>query len=135
MSRPSRSTPAARTRASKTRKDQRKRRAAPAANVEAVEALRRADAAVTLELDGSAVGLTQLDKVLWPAAGGLRTYTRRDYLQYLLLMAPHMLRHLQNRPLTLIRQPDGALGRRFVHFHYEQNLPPFVDTVRIYSAK
>ena len=50
-------------------------------------------------------------------------------------MAPHVLRHLRERPLTLIRQPAGVAGRRFVHFHYEQPLPDFVETVDIHSEK
>ncbi|MGZ8228208.1 MAG: non-homologous end-joining DNA ligase LigD [Burkholderiales bacterium] len=63
------------------------------------------------------------------------SYTRRDYVRYLLQMAPHLLRHLRDRPLTLIRQPEGVAGRRFVHFHYEQPLPSYVETVDIYSEK
>lgn len=88
-----------------------------------------------LELDGVRVTVTHLDKTLWPAAKGFPAYSRRDYLRYLLKMAPHVLRHLRDRPLTLIRQPAGVTGRRFVHFHYEQPLPEFVETVDVYSEK
>jgi bifunctional non-homologous end joining protein LigD len=102
---------------------------------QAIQALGRADRDVTLELEEGAVALTHLDKELWPAWGELPPYTRRDYVRYLLLMAPHLLRHLRDRPLTLIRQPAGVTGRRFVHFHYEQPLPEFVETVNIYSEK
>jgi bifunctional non-homologous end joining protein LigD len=102
---------------------------------QAIQALGLADRDVTLELEEGAVALAHLDKELWPAADELPAYTRRDYVRYLLLMAPHLLRHLRDRPLTLIRQPAGVTGRRFVHFHYEQPLPEFVDTVDIYSDK
>jgi bifunctional non-homologous end joining protein LigD len=101
----------------------------------ALRALALAARDVTLELEAGDVALTHLDKELWPAAGELPAYTRRDYVRYLLLMAPHLLRHLRDRPLTLIRQPTGVAGRRFVHFHYEQPLPAFVETVDIYSQK
>jgi bifunctional non-homologous end joining protein LigD len=56
-------------------------------------------------------------------------------MRYLLRVAPFMLPHMRDRPLTLIRQPAGVAGRRFVHFHYEQPLPSFVDTIDIYSDK
>jgi bifunctional non-homologous end joining protein LigD len=46
-----------------------------------------------------------------------------------------MLPHMRDRPLTLIRQPAGIGGRRFVHLHYEQPLPSFVHTVDIHSDK
>jgi bifunctional non-homologous end joining protein LigD len=101
----------------------------------ALRALAQAARDVTLELEGGDVALTHLDKELWPAAGELPAYTRLDYVRYLLLMAPHLLRHLRYRPLTLIRQPAGVTGRRFVHFHYEQRVPEFVETVDIYSEK
>jgi bifunctional non-homologous end joining protein LigD len=89
---------------------------------------------VTLQIDGAPVSLTRLNKVLW-RAGTAHAYTRRDYLAHLLHVGPYMLPHLQDRPLTLIRMPDGITGRRFVHFHYEQRLPPFVETVSIFSEK
>ena len=102
----------------------------------ALETLESAGDRVTLDLDGVDVDVTNLRKVLWPAApAGQPAYTRRDYIRYLLSVAPYMLRHLQGRPLTLIRQPEGVKGRRFVHFHYDQPLPDFVETIDIYSEK
>ena len=44
-----------------------------------------------------------------------------------------MLPHVVDRPLTLIRMPEGITKRRFVHFHYEHRLPSFVETIMIYS--
>jgi bifunctional non-homologous end joining protein LigD len=102
---------------------------------QALRALALAARNVTLEMQGGDVAITHLDKELWPAAGELLAYTRRDYVRYLLLMAPHLLTHLRDRPLTLIRQPAGVTGRRFVHFHYEQPLPEFVEAVDIFSEK
>src|SRR5207245_2773412 len=32
-------------------------------------------------------------------------------------------------------QPEGVAGRRFVQFHWEQSLPPFVESVAIYSER
>jgi bifunctional non-homologous end joining protein LigD len=90
---------------------------------------------VTLEFDAGAVTLTHLDKVLWPATDKFPAYTRRDHMRYLLTAAPYMLPHLKDRPLTLIRQPEGVRGRRFVQFHWEGSLPAFIDVVDIYSER
>jgi len=100
-------------------------------------ALERATADVELALDGARVGVTHLDKVLWTPrpAHDLQAFTRRDQLRYLLQVAPVLLGHVRDRPLTLIRQPGGIDARRFVHFHYEQPLPAFVETVDIWSEK
>ena len=92
---------------------------------------------MVLEVDGERVALTNLDKVLWPAdeAAGLPAHARRDFLRYLLCAGPYMLPHVKDRPLTLIRMPEGIGGRRFVHFHFEQKLPAFVDTISIWSEE
>ena len=103
----------------------------------ALKALEAGPDSVSLELDGEAVTVTRLAKALWPAnvRADLPAYTRRDYLRYLLRVAPCLLAHIRDRPLTLIRHPAGVTGRRFVHFHYEQPLPAFVETVDIYSER
>jgi bifunctional non-homologous end joining protein LigD len=43
------------------------------------------------------------------------------------------LPHLENRPLTMIRMPEGILGERFFQKHWDQALPDFVETVTVYS--
>ena len=40
-----------------------------------------------------------------------------------------MLTHLQNRPLTMIRMPEGINGERFFQKHWSQERPEFVDTI------
>jgi bifunctional non-homologous end joining protein LigD len=115
----------------------RQAKARPSLDREALAALDAARDDVTLEIEGERLKLTHLNKLLWPPYehAGLRGYTRRDYLRYLLRVGPYMLPHVRDRPLTLIRMPEGIMGRRFVHFHYEQRLPSFVETVMIYSEK
>jgi bifunctional non-homologous end joining protein LigD len=90
-----------------------------------------------LTIDGVQLALTNLNKVLWPAdkTAALPAYSRRDHLRYLLRAGPHMLPHLRDRPLTLIRMPEGIQRQRFVQFHWEQRLPSFVESLMIYSAR
>ncbi|HWQ28188.1 MAG TPA: non-homologous end-joining DNA ligase, partial [Dehalococcoidia bacterium] len=88
---------------------------------------------LTLEVGPHRIPLTNLDKPLWPAMEGRRALTKRDLLAYLARVSPFLLTHLRDRPLTLLRFPDGIEGQRFYQKHWEQPLPPFVDTVRLFS--
>ena len=60
----------------------------------------------TLEVEGRAVELTNLDKVLWPETG----FTKGRMIEYYVAVAPVLLPHLERRPLTLRRFPDGVGG-------------------------
>jgi bifunctional non-homologous end joining protein LigD len=76
--------------------------------------------ATTAAPAGSRLRLTNLSKVLWPAARpGEPPVTKGDYLAYLRVVAPYLLPHLRRRPLVLTRYPDGAGGPAF----YQKNLP------------
>jgi bifunctional non-homologous end joining protein LigD len=88
-----------------------------------------------LTIAGERVAVTQLDKVLWPAWKRRRALTKRDLLRYLIMASPHLLRHLQNRPLTLIRLPDGIHGESFFQKHIPQKMPDFMQTVTLPSKK
>jgi bifunctional non-homologous end joining protein LigD len=57
-----------------------------------------------LEVDGRAVPISNLDKVLWPAAG----FTKGAMLDYYARVSPALLPHLEGRPVTLRRFPDGV---------------------------
>jgi bifunctional non-homologous end joining protein LigD len=59
-----------------------------------------------VEVEGRKVALTNLDKVLWPEAG----FTKAEMIEYYVAVAPVLLPHLANRPLTLRRFPDGIGG-------------------------
>ena len=63
----------------------------------------------TLDVGGRRVGVTNLDKVLWPESG----MTKGELLQYYIRVAPTLLPHVRGRPLTLRRFPDGVAGVRW----------------------
>src|SRR5215212_3192658 len=60
----------------------------------------------TIEVDGRRIALTNLNKVLWPAAGRTKAWM----IEYYARVAPTLLPHLRGRPLTLRRFPDGVEG-------------------------
>ncbi|MFI1995862.1 non-homologous end-joining DNA ligase [Actinoplanes sp. NPDC020271] len=59
--------------------------------------------------------LSNLDKVMFPAAG----FTKGEVIDYYTRISPVLLPHLRNRPVTRIRYPNGVDG---VHF-FEKNKP------------
>ena len=92
--------------------------------------------ALTLAVGPHRIKLTHLDRVYWPAdpARELPAYTKRDLLTYLAQISPYMLPHLADRPLTMIRMPDGIRGQRFFQKHWEQERPAFVESITVFSA-
>jgi bifunctional non-homologous end joining protein LigD len=88
-----------------------------------------------LGVGGAEVRLTHLDRVYWPTEPALKqpALTKRDVLRYLAQVSPYMLPHLADRPLTMIRMPDGIFGQRFYQKHWAQERPPFVETITVFS--
>src|SRR5439155_12762490 len=107
---------------------------APTSDIEDVlDQLDHAGEKATLTVQGQKIPVSNLNKELWPAIEDRHALTKRDFLAYLARLAPHYLRHLRDRPLSLIRFPDGIHGERFFQKHWEHNLPDYVDTVEIYA--
>ena len=98
-----------------------------------VEQLQATGAKGLLHVQSNRLPVTNLNKELWPAHDGHPALTKRDYLIYLTRMSPHLLRFLRDRPLTLIRYPNGAAGAHFFQKHQEHPLPEFAETVRLFS--
>jgi bifunctional non-homologous end joining protein LigD len=86
-----------------------------------------------LSVRGARLRLTNLDRVYWPAADAAPAITKRDFIRYLAAVSHYMLPHLKDRPLTMIRMPEGIAGERFYQKHWEQELPPYVETIPIFT--
>jgi bifunctional non-homologous end joining protein LigD len=88
-----------------------------------------------LRVGDARIKLTNLDRIYWPAQPKLRreAITKRDLLAYLARVARFMLPHLADRPLTMIRMPEGINGERFFQKHWAQALPDFVESVTVFS--
>lgn len=63
------------------------------------------------------VTFTNLGKEFYPSNG----FTKGDVVKYYIDVSQYILPHLKQRPVTLIRFPDGVKGERF----YEKNAPRF----------
>jgi bifunctional non-homologous end joining protein LigD len=110
--------------------------AAPRSEIEDVLAqLGSMKANGTLEVGSHTIKLSHLDRVYWPADPAFKqpALTKRDLLRYLAQVSPYMLTHLADRPLTMIRMPDGIHGQRFYQKHWAQERPAFVDEITVFS--
>jgi bifunctional non-homologous end joining protein LigD len=89
----------------------------------------------TLAVGPHRIRLTHLDRVYWPADDtlGQPALTKRDLLRYLAQVSPFLLPHLADRPLTMVRMPEGIHGQRFFQKHWEPPLPGFARSVTIFS--
>jgi bifunctional non-homologous end joining protein LigD len=74
--------------------------------------------------------LTNLDKVYWPNEG----YTTGDLISYFRDIAPVILPHLRDRPMSLNGHPSGIEGENFFQKDVSQRPPPpWVETVTLPS--
>lgn len=91
--------------------------------------------AFTLAVGPHRIRLTHLDRVYWPADKALKqpALTKRNLLRYLAQVSPWILPHLADRPLTMVRMPEGIGGERFFQKHWEPPLPAFAESVTVFS--
>src|SRR6267378_5054665 len=103
---------------------------------EVVAQLENRKTAFTIAVGPHQIRLTHLDRVYWPADPALQqpALTKRDLLRYFAQVSPFILPHLADRPLTMIRMPDGIRGQRFFQKHWEQERPEFVETITVFSS-
>jgi bifunctional non-homologous end joining protein LigD len=107
---------------------------APVESSELVEELRHHKGEkLILKVDGHEIAFSNLNKIFWPAHGDEPARTKRDLVIYFAQVAQYVLPHLRDRPLTLVRFPNGIAGGHFYQKHYEQPIPSFVETVWLYS--
>jgi len=92
--------------------------------------------AFELAVGSDRVRLTHLDRVYWPENAALKqpALTKRDLLRYFAQVHKYILPHLADRPLTMIRMPDGIHGQRFFQKHWEQEKPAFAETITVWSG-
>lgn len=76
----------------------------------------------TVTVDGHRLRLSNLDKVLYPATGT----TKGEVLHYLAEVAPVLLPHAANRPVTRKRWPDGTGGQMFFQKNLDASTPDWV---------
>ncbi|HEX3318112.1 MAG TPA: DNA ligase D [Solirubrobacteraceae bacterium] len=84
---------------------------------------------VEVEIGGRTLSLSNLNKVMYPATG----FTKGQVTDYHARIAPVLLPHLHDRPLTLKRYPDGVDGPFFYEKQSPAHRPAWVQTAAIWS--
>jgi bifunctional non-homologous end joining protein LigD len=82
-----------------------------------------------VEIEGKHLSLTNLDKVLYPATG----FTKGQVIDYYARIAPVLLPHLKDHPLTLKRYPGGVDEEFFFEKNATKHRPDWVKTAPIWS--
>ena len=82
-----------------------------------------------VDVDGRRLKLTNLDKVLYPAVG----FTKGQVIDYYARIAPALVPHLKDRPLTLKRYPGGVDQEYFFEKNATKHRPDWVKTAPIWS--
>lgn len=82
-------------------------------------------------LDGVDRPLTvsNIDKIFFPESG----YTKGDLIQYYSSVAPLLLPHLEGRPISMSRFPDGITGSSFYEKRAPGHQPDWMRTVPVVS--
>lgn len=81
-----------------------------------------------------AIKLTHPDRVLIPATGNGKAgpsqagVTKADLLDYYQAAAAHLLPHIADRFVSLVRAPDGDLGKAFFQRHAFAGQPDTIET-------
>jgi bifunctional non-homologous end joining protein LigD len=75
------------------------------------------------------IQVSNLDKVLYPKVG----FTKGQVIEYYIRIAPVLLPHLKDRPLTMKRYPDGVEGEFFYEKNCPSHRPKWVQTAKVWS--
>lgn len=84
----------------------------------------------SIDVAGRRLKIGNLDKIFYQATG----FTKGQMLDYYIRIAPLLLPHLANRPLTMKRYPNGAQGKFFYQKECPPHRPDWVKTIPVWSG-
>ncbi len=88
------------------------------------------DTSVEVQIEGRSLKLTNLEKVLYPEVG----FTKAQVIDYYTRIAPILLPHTHDHPLTLKRYPNGVDGEFFYEKNCPKHRPQWVETAKVWSG-
>jgi bifunctional non-homologous end joining protein LigD len=80
-----------------------------------------------VEIDGRRLRLTNLDKVLYPETG----FTKGQVVDYYARIGAVMVPHLADRPVTLVRWPDGVASQSFFEKRCPSHAPKWMRSASV----
>src|SRR6201982_3345830 len=82
-----------------------------------------------LVVEGKKLAVSNLNKVLYPKVG----FTKGQVIDYYIRIAPVLLPHLRDRPLTMKRYPNGVDAEFFYEKNFPSHRPKWVQTAKVWS--
>jgi bifunctional non-homologous end joining protein LigD len=82
---------------------------------------------VKVSVGGRELSISNLDKVMYPQTG----FTKGQVIDYYTRIAPAILPHLHNRPLTMKRYPNGVDGQTFFEKRVPVHAPDWLERVTV----
>ncbi|MFJ6025385.1 DNA ligase D [Brevundimonas sp. NPDC092305] len=81
------------------------------------------------------VTISNPDKILWPAADGRRAVTKGELALYYEMAADRILPHVADRPISIIRAPDGITGQTFFQRHAMAGSNPRLKLIDVHERQ
>lgn len=73
------------------------------------------------------IKVSNRSKIFWPDEG----YTKGELVDYYASIAGVMLPFLRDRPIVLVRYPDGIQGKHFYQWNVPEGTPPWIRTLHL----
>jgi bifunctional non-homologous end joining protein LigD len=85
----------------------------------------------SLDVNGTKVDVTNLEKIFYPKA----RFTKGNVIDYYVRISSVLLPHLKDRPITLKRYPDGVEGFFFYEKKCPDHRPKWVKTTKVAKSE